>query len=97
MSFSEEVLTKSRVGRLEVRALDSRGRYVLCKYLDPGTLQPADEKRKLCLMDEKGAIREYFLIPIKGQNRRLMIEAEKEPKERKVWNPATRQEEELWR
>ncbi len=80
---------------MEVRALDSRGRYVLCKYLDPNTLQPTDEKRKLSLMDEEGAIREYFLIPIKGQNRRLMVEAE-EPKERKVWNPATRQEEELW-
>ncbi|MEM3737400.1 MAG: hypothetical protein QXJ75_04880 [Candidatus Bathyarchaeia archaeon] len=95
MSFSEEVLTKSRTGRVEVRALESRGRYVLCKYLDPETLQLADEKRKLTLIDEKGKIYEYFLIPLKGKNRRLMVEAEKEPKGRKVWNPITRQEEEL--
>lgn len=97
MQFPDSVLTKSRKGRWEVRAVDSRGRYVICKYLDPDSLKLADMKKKLCLMEEGGGVQEYFIVPIKGQRRSLLIEAEKEEKERKVWNEETQQEEELWK
>jgi len=85
------------VGQVEWRyALSTRGGDTSYVATLTVTLQPVDEKRKLALIDEKGVISEYFLIPIKGQNRRLMIEAEKEPKEQKVWNPKTHKEEKLW-
>jgi len=94
--FPPSVLTRSRTGKLEVRSLDSKGRYILCKYLDPKTLKPADRKKKLSLMDEHGTLREYFIIPLKGEKKFLMVEAEKEEKERKVWNEKTGVPEDLW-
>jgi len=38
MQFSEEVYAKGKGGKLEVRAVDSRGQFVICKYLDPKTM-----------------------------------------------------------
>jgi hypothetical protein len=97
MKFTESVLTKGKGGKLEVRALESRGSYVMCKYLIPDTLKPADKKIKLSLKDEKGDVREYFIIPLKDQKRSLLIAAEKEEKERKIWNDQIQQEEDLWK
>lgn len=95
-TFSEDVITKGKGGRPELRALESRGEYVLYKYLDPQTMKVADAKRKLCLRDQAGAVREYFIIPLKARNRSLLIEPEKKEKERKVWNDRMGREEELW-
>jgi hypothetical protein len=86
MQVPETVLTKGRGGKLEVRALDSRGTYVMCKYLDPKTMKPADQKRKLTLKGDDGRIAEYFIIPLKSPKRSLLITAETEEKERQVWN-----------
>jgi len=97
MKFSESVLAKGRGAKLEVRTLDSRGSYVICKYLNPETLKLADKKMKLSLKNEKGEVTEYFVIPLKDSKRSLMVSAEKEEKERKVWNEASGQEEELWK
>jgi hypothetical protein len=97
MKFSEDVLTRGKRGKLEVRALESRGSYVMCKYLNPETLESADKKVKLSLKNEKGEVNEYFIIPLKDSTRSLLISAEKEEKERKVWNSETEQEEDLWK
>lgn len=97
MRFSESVLTRGKTGRLEVRALESRGSYVICKYLNPDTLRLADKKVKLSLRDERGEVKEYFIIPLKDPRRSLLISAEIEEKERKVWNEKTQQEENLWK
>jgi len=94
--FSESVLTRGKTGRLEVRALESRGSYVICKYLNPDTLKLADKKVKLSLRDERGEVKEYFIIPLKDPRRSLLISAEIEEKERKVWNDKTQQAENLW-
>ncbi len=96
MRFSESVLTRGKTGRLEVRALESRGSYVICKYLNPDTLRLADKKVKLSLRDERGEVKEYFIIPLKDPRRSLLISAEIEEKERKVWNDKTQQAENLW-
>ncbi len=96
MEFSDQVTTKSRAGKLEIRALEARGKFVLCKYLDPTTLKLADRKLKLSLLDDEGNLREYFIIPTKDQNRSLLIHSQKPEKERKLWNPKTKREEELW-
>jgi len=96
MEFSEEVLTKSKKGKIEVRALDSRGEYIVTKYLDLKTLKLSDKKKKLTLKSEDGKIEEYFIIPIQ-QKRSLLITGDKEEKERKVWNDKTKKEEELWK
>ena len=96
VDFPETVLTKDKKGKLEIRSLDHRGRYVMCKYLDPKTMKPADTKRKLTLRDEEGVVHEYFIIPLKDPKRALLISAESEEKERQLWNEKTRRAEEIW-
>ncbi len=93
MDFSNEVLTKGKSGKLEVRTLQSRGSFVMCKYLDPETMKLADKKLKLTLKREDGTIEEYFLIPLKDPRRSLLVKAEDEEKIRKVWNEQTQREE----
>jgi len=96
MSFSDRVLTKGKSGKLEVRALRSRGTYVMCKYLSPETLKLADKKTKLMLRRADGTFEEYFIIPLKDPKRSLLVKAEPEEKDRKIWNQETRQEEDVW-
>jgi len=96
MGFSNEVLTKGKSGKLEVRALRSRGSFVMCKYLNPETLKIADKKTKLSLRNSDGSVEEYFIIPLADPKRSLLIKAEREEKGRKVWNQQTQKEEDLW-
>lgn len=96
MEFPETVLTKGERGKLEVRTLDSRGNYVLCKYLDPKTMKPTDAKRKLILRDHIGNVIEYFVIPLKDSKRALLISAEPEEKDRQVWNETVQKAEKIW-
>jgi hypothetical protein len=93
MDFSDQVLTKGKSGKLEVRALDSRGSFVMCKYLNPETLKLADKKTKLTLKRDDGSVIEYFIIPLRDPKRSLLIKAEGEEKDRKIWNERTQQEE----
>jgi hypothetical protein len=95
MGFSEQVLTKGKSGKLELRALHSRGSFVMCKYLDPETLKLADKKTKLTLKREDGNVEEYFIIPLRDLRRSLLVKAEAEEKARKIWNEQTQQEEDL--
>jgi hypothetical protein len=96
LELPENVLTKGKAGKLEVRALDSRGRYVMCKYLDAKTMKPADKKRKLMLKDQNGNVLEYFIIPIKDPKRALLLTASSEEKERQVWNESQGKAEDIW-
>ena len=96
MKFSKEALTKSKRGVIELRTIESKGRYVLYKYVDPKTLEPTDRKMRLCLRDEEGKIREFFIIPMKDDRRSLLLETEGGREERKLWNPTTGREEKLW-
>jgi len=96
MDFSNDVLTKGKSGKIELRALHSRGLFVMCKYLDPETLKLADKKTKLSLKSDDGSIEDYFIIPLRDPKRSLLIRAEGEEKDRKVWNQEAKQEENLW-
>ena len=96
MELPENVLTKGKAGKLEVRALDSRGSYVMCKYLDSKTMKPADKKRKLMLKDQNGNVLEYFIIPMKDPRRALLLTAGSEEKERQVWNESQGKAEDIW-
>jgi hypothetical protein len=96
MGFSNDVLTKGKSGKTELRALHSRGSFVMCKYLDPETLKPADKKTKLSLRNRNGEIEEYFIIPMRDPKRSLLIRAETQEKDRKVWNQDSQSEEDLW-
>lgn len=96
VEFPESVLTKGKKGKLEIRSIDHRGRYVMCKYLDPKTMTLADTKRKLMLKDEKGKITEYFIIPLKDTRRALLIKPEAEEKDRQIWNEQLEKAEEIW-
>jgi hypothetical protein len=95
MQLPETVLTKGRGGKMEVRALDSLGSYVMCKYLDPKTMKPADQKRKLTLKDADGRVLQYFIIPLKNPKRSLLLTAEPEEKERQVWNEKLQRAEDI--
>jgi hypothetical protein len=96
MRFSNDVLTKGKSGKTELRALHSRGSFVMCKYLDPETLKPADKKTKLSLRNRDGGVEEYFIIPMRDPKRSLLIRAETQEKDRKVWNQDSHSEEDLW-
>jgi len=96
MEFPDAVLTEGKGGKLELRALESRGTFVMCKYLDPKTMKLADQKRKLMLRDEDGEILEYFIIPLKNANRSLLVSGKGEEKERQIWNDELGKTEELW-
>ena len=95
MGFSDQVLTKGKSGRLELRTLHSRGSFVMCKYLNPETLKLADRKTKLTLKREDGTVEEYFIIPLRDPKRSLLVKSESEEKDRKLWNKQTQKEEDL--
>jgi len=95
MEIPTEVLTRSKKGKIEVRSLIKRGKFVLYEYLDPKTLQKSENKVKLVLKDENGKLEEFFLIPLKQPNKFLVLKVE-EKGERKVWNPRTKKVEDLF-
>ncbi len=94
--YPESVLTRGKSGKIELRALVSRGEFVICKYLDPDTLQPADKKLKLTLKRDDGEVEEYFLIPLKDGRYLMITPKKKEEKEREVWNLSEGKAEPLW-
>ena len=95
--FPVSVLTKNKAGKIEVRTLESRGKYVIYSYLDPKTLKPMENgKKKICLKTEDGKIQEFFMIPVKGHGRYLILLNKGEERERKIWNEAEKKEEALW-
>jgi len=94
MEFPDTVIATGKRGRAEIRALDSKGRFVICKYLDPKTLEP-DPKRKLMLRLENGKVEEYFIVPLKN-SRALLVASKSGEKERQIWNEANGRAEEIW-
>lgn len=93
--FPKEVIAKGSKGRAEVRVLESRGSYVIYKYVDLETLKRKEKKMKLCLKDDEGKITEYFIIPLKDEGKYLLLRSE-EKGPRKIWNPKKNSEEDLW-
>jgi hypothetical protein len=85
MEYPEEVLTKSKKGKIEVRAIIDRGEFVRYEYLDPATGKKSENKVKLVLRNEKGEQEEYFIIPLKQQGKFLLLKAEVKG-ERKLWD-----------
>jgi hypothetical protein len=96
MEFPEAVMTRSKKGKLEIRTLESRGSFVICKYFDSSTLKLADTKRKLILRSEKGELTEYFIVPLKDPRRALLISSRPDEKERQIWNESDKRAEEIW-
>lgn len=92
--FPDETLTVSKAGKAEVRALVSRGKYVMYKYLDPETVQVSAKKQKLVLKSEDGKIKQWFIIPMSGP-RSLMIEAKLKEPEKKIWNEKSKKTEKM--
>ncbi len=84
--YPEDVLTKSRSGRTEVRRLLKKGKFMQYQYLDAETGKIAESgKIKLMLKTGKN-IESFYLIPIRGE-RFLMVKPKEEAnKKRKVWN-----------
>lgn len=84
MEYPKSVLTKTQQGKIEARVLLSKGKFVEYLYKDPKTGEVVKGgKRKLCLKDE-GGVRQYMIIPLKGE-RSLLIES-KEEVNKEIWN-----------
>ena len=81
--YPEEVLTKSKKGKIEVRNLIDSGRFVRYEYLDPQTGKRSENKVKIVLYNGED-YEEYFIIPLKQKNRSLLLNAEKKSN-RKLW------------
>lgn len=93
----EEVLTVSKKGKVEVRALVRRGKFALIEYLDPETMERTEDKYKLVLLGDDGVVEEYFILPLKQANRRLMvIPREKKGDKLMVWNREARRAEPMF-
>lgn len=72
---------------MEVRSLVSRGKFVLCEYLDSKNGKLADKKKKLTLKTNDGNIQEYFIVPLKNGRSLLITPKEKgDIEKQKVWN-----------
>ena len=84
MKYPEEVLTKSKKGKIEVRNLIDHGKFVRYEYLDPITGERSENKVKIILYNGND-YEEYFIIPLKQKNKYLMLKAEKKG-ERKLWD-----------
>jgi len=95
--YPKSVLTKGRSGRVEVRCLVSRGRYILCEYLDIQTCK-VDDKKKIILKNENGNYQEFFIIPMKASNKYLLIKPKEKSdiKKQKVWNREKNREEKMF-
>ncbi len=76
MNYPEEVLTKSKKGKIEVRSLVDFGTFVRYEYLDSETGKREENKIKIVLYNGKD-YEEYFIIPLKQKNRFLLLKAEK--------------------
>ncbi len=81
--YPEEVLTKSKKGKIEVRRFIDTGKFVRYDYIDPETGKRSENKVKIVLYNGED-YEEYFIIPLKQKNRKLMLTAEKKP-DRKLW------------
>lgn len=93
--YPESVLTKSKSGKTEVRALDSKGKYVLYHYLDSETGKLSSKKQKLILKSKEGNFLQWFLIPLQ-QEKQLMIPTDSKESEKKIWNEKKKKEENLF-
>lgn len=83
--YPEEVVTVSKKGKREVRALIDRGKFVRYEYIDTKTGRKSENKIKLVLLNEKGEQEEYFIIPLKQKDRFLLLKSETKPP-RKIWD-----------
>lgn len=83
MKYPEEVLTKGKKGKIEVRKLIDRGSFTRYEYLDPESDERGENKVKLVLSSEDKT-EEYFIIPMKD-TRSLLIPVKGKGK-RKVWD-----------
>lgn len=82
MKYPDEVLTKSKKGRIEVRKLIDRGSFVRYEYIDPESGERSENKIKLVLLSDKEE--EFFIIPMRD-GRMLMLPAESRG-ERRLWD-----------
>lgn len=82
MGYPESVLTKGRKGRLEVRRLLSKGKFVKYDYTDPETGKPL-EKGKFSIILKGEKEEHYYLIPLKG---RFLAIPQKAKGKRKFWD-----------
>ena len=83
MGYPEQVLTKSKKGKVEVRKLIDSGRFVRYEYIDPETGKLTQNKYKLLLIIGD-RMEEFFIVPLKD-GRYLMIPTETKG-ERMVWD-----------
>ncbi len=84
MEYPQEVLTKSKKGKIEVRNLVDYGKFVRYEYLNPSTGERSENKMKIVLFNGED-YEEYFIIPLNQKNKYLMLKAEKKGP-RKIWN-----------
>jgi hypothetical protein len=85
MEYPKEVLTKSKKGKIEVRSLIDRGEFVRYEYLDPKSGKKSENKVKLVLRSNKGEIEEFFIVPLKQEDRFLLLRTEVKG-ERRLWS-----------
>ena len=80
--YPEEVLTKTKKGKIEARVLLDQGKFITYQYVDPDSGEK-ENKTKLILKGKE--TKEFFIIPLKD-GRSLLLPVEPKGK-RKIWDP----------
>ena len=93
--YPESVLTENRSGKVEVRTLKSKGRFVIAEYRDPETNEISDKKKKLVLRKEDGETEEFFIIPMDQENKDLLITPKEKSGEYEFWDKDNEKVEEI--
>lgn len=93
MQYPDDVLTTSKKGKVEVRSLIDRGKFVRYEYLDPDSGKRTENKIKLVLLTEAGATDEFFIIPLK--DKRMLLMPMESKGDRKLWDKNLNQAVEL--
>jgi len=93
--FPDAVLTKTKRGKILVRNLLGRGKFVWYDYRNPENFEKEENgKIRIFLKDNNGKVYSYFLIPLKNK-RFLAIEANSS-EDKILWNDSKKRAEKLW-
>lgn len=84
--YPNEVLTKSKKGKIEVRKFLKRGIFVKYQYIDPATGKIVENGKTRLILKSNSEEEHYFIIPLKQKDKFLLIIPKDKEVKGKLWN-----------
>ena len=95
MQYQGSVKTKDRKGNEEIRLLVVKGQYVRYQYLDSNINKIVQKGKTSIILKSEDKQEHLCIIPLKD-NKYLLVKPKEDEKQRKVWNPKAKKEEEMF-